>query len=121
MTLSPMDLPVHDLILLCATVVVLTLVSQLIVAALLRTSNRFLRSQGFEEVTGRDRDTFRRRLRSRAFLVMRPIDLALLIGASVARPGPGGGVQMQAETLPMGESSRRRPVGLDGRPWHLGP
>lgn len=84
MTLPSLDLLAHNLTALCVALGVLLLLSQLIVAAILRASDRLLKFSVLKEVTTADRATFRQRVRRRALVTTALLALALFVGAVLA-------------------------------------
>lgn len=84
MLLPTLDIIIHNLVALGVGIVVVMLLAQLVVAAVLRASNRFLRLSAFKELTPEDHKAFRGRVRRGALIVVALISAALLIGAAVA-------------------------------------
>lgn len=84
MILPTLDLLAHNLVALLVAMVVVLLLSQLLVAGLLRAAGRVLRVSAFTNVTQEDREAFRKSLRRRTLIGVTFVGLALVVGAVIA-------------------------------------
>jgi moderate conductance mechanosensitive channel len=82
--LPPLDILIHNLVAVLAALVLVLLLSELMIALILRASNVLLRAAIFDTVTAEERVTLRRRVRRRTLVVVAFIALALLAGAVLA-------------------------------------
>jgi small conductance mechanosensitive channel len=84
MVLPTLDLILHNLVALGVVVVVVMLISQLIMAAVLRIADPLFRSSLFDGLAKTDRDAFRRRVKRGTIVVVALISVALLVGSVIA-------------------------------------
>src|SRR4051812_47936388 len=84
MLVPSLDLLAHNLVALCVAMLVLLLFSQLVVAAVLRTSKLLLRASLLKGVTAADEEAFRRGVRRKSFVGVAAVMAVLLCGALLA-------------------------------------